>query len=79
MAGPGTANLEAIDCPSRSLCVATDSTGDVLVSTNPGAPQPRWQRTHVDGRGTIAAISCPSNSLCIAVDTRGGLIAGARH
>jgi hypothetical protein len=78
-AQPGTTNLEAVDCPSVSLCVATDATGSVLVSTNPGAAHPGWRRTRVDGKGSIAAISCPSSRLCIAVDTRGRVIAGVSH
>jgi hypothetical protein len=78
-AQPGTTNLDAVDCPSSSLCAATDTTGSVLVSTNPTPPQPRWQRTDVDGKRSITAISCPSNRLCIAVDTRGRMIAGVSH
>jgi hypothetical protein len=67
----GTTALNAISCPSTTLCVAVDATGDVWTSTAPGTA-PWTEETHVDTLTTpINAISCPSTTLCVAVTNVG--------
>jgi hypothetical protein len=67
--------LSAISCPSTSLCVAVDSAGQVVTSTNPTGGQQSWNRTLLEP-GTISGftdVSCPSVLLCVAVDGFGNV------
>ena len=68
--------LDALDCPSASLCVGADQRGGVLSTTAPlrgGA----WRASApVAPLGRLAAISCPSPAWCFAVDTAGNLESG---
>jgi hypothetical protein len=74
--------LQAISCPAQSLCVATDSSGNVLTSANPTGGVRFWNAAHVDSRHGelcgaatcpqwLTSISCPSVALCVALDTEG--------
>jgi hypothetical protein len=83
---PGT-GLHALSCPSTSLCVAADASGNVVTSTDPAGGASTWKVSHIDnnacapgtctyescGGGTcsLRAISCPSASFCAAVDSAG--------
>ncbi len=73
--------LQAISCPSRSLCVATDAAGNVLTSTDPTVAS-TWRSVQVDNSGGqpcgpvtcrpgLSSLSCPSTSLCVAADSIG--------
>jgi hypothetical protein len=67
-------SLTGISCPSTTLCVAVDSTGNVVVSTNPLGGV--WTSRSVnpsttDTPGGFNAVSCPSTSFCIAVGNFG--------
>jgi hypothetical protein len=66
----------AVSCASTSLCVAVDDQGNVVITTNPTAPEPRWRGpTYIDGgNGDLIGVSCPSTSLCVAVDGSGSAI-----
>jgi hypothetical protein len=73
-----SAKLTTIACPSASMCVAADRSGNVITSTDPASGAAAWEVAHVDsneGCGTEAcsfeAISCPSASFCAAVDNAG--------
>jgi hypothetical protein len=57
--------VSGVSCPSRSLCVAVDNVGDVLVSTNPSGSAKAWVRNRV--AENLNAISCPSSGFCVAV------------
>ncbi len=76
----GTSDLTGVSCPSTSLCVAVDSTGQVIYSTNPTGTATAWTFSTVDpvvsGAATnvINAIACPSTALCVAVDDQGNVI-----
>jgi hypothetical protein len=70
----GNDDLEGLSCPSAHLCVATDSTGDVLSSTNPSGGASAWVSHHVDQGADIHAVSCPSVELCVAVDNAGNVV-----
>lgn len=64
--GPVPTPIDAVSCPSVSLCVAADAAGDILSSTNPTRGPTAWSIAPV---GTsIGRVSCPSTSLCVAVD-----------
>jgi hypothetical protein len=61
------AALDDVSCPSVALCVAVDSAGDVLTSTNPAGGPAAWTTSAVAGGTDLSAVSCPSTSLCLAV------------
>jgi hypothetical protein len=72
--------LQAISCPTSSLCVATDTQGDVLTSTDPTGGAQTWHLAHVDSgsrcafvtcRAALSSISCTSRALCVATDSAG--------
>jgi hypothetical protein len=65
----GEGIVNAVSCPSVSLCVATTNTGDVLSSTNPTGGASAWTKTTIDQGAFLAAVACPSVSLCVASDT----------
>jgi hypothetical protein len=75
--GQGSDGLSLISCPSSSLCVAADSSGNVLTSTDPAGGANTWSLAHVDGNTSGASnayfqgISCPSASFCAGVDSAG--------
>ena len=50
--------LLSISCPSTSLCVATDSRGDVMVSTNPTGDASAWTVTPVEPAPCVNALPC---------------------
>ncbi len=60
----GTPGLEitGLACPSASLCLATDSKGRLLSSSEPGNPQ-SWRATEI-ARGGLAQLTCASASFC---------------
>ena len=66
--------LDGISCPSVSLCVAVDSEGRVLSSSDPSAGARAWSAADVDGPSDLAGIACPSVSVCVAVDGAGDVV-----
>jgi len=72
------ASLHGVACPSRTLCVAIESTGRVIVSTDPAADRARWRAIDSAGSsGAMTGISCPSVRLCVAIDSAGDVIASS--
>jgi hypothetical protein len=63
-----------ISCPTTSLCVEVDTSGNVVTSTNPTGGQGAWTLVNVDGSHQLRAISCPTTTLCVAVDTSGNVV-----
>lgn len=63
-----------VSCPSTSLCVAVDTAGDVLTSTDPDGGAPAWTLAHVDGTNALRSVWCVGSALCIAVDTAGNVV-----
>jgi hypothetical protein len=66
--------LTGVSCPTTTLCVAVDSAGSVVVSTDPIGGT--WTSRSVDPStsdtpGGFNAISCPSASFCVAVGSFG--------
>jgi hypothetical protein len=56
--------LQGISCPGLRLCVAVDSAGGVLSSTDPTGAARRWHRVVVAAH--LVGISCASVELCVA-------------
>jgi len=67
--------LASISCPSTGLCVALDTAGHLVTSTDPSGGAPAWQVSNLTKAGLdLTGISCPSVSLCVAVDANGDVI-----
>ena len=68
--------FQAVSCPSRWLCVAAGSFGQVATSTDAGA---HWRFTYLlaprDRNGSLTPsiedVSCPTTTFCAAVDQPG--------
>jgi hypothetical protein len=71
---PANPHLDGVSCPSTSLCVAVDSRGDTVVSTDPAAAKPAWSAPRQIDSAELTGVSCPSTSLCVAVDTNGDAV-----
>jgi hypothetical protein len=63
--------VEAISCPSTTLCVAVDDSGHAVSWTNPTGLTPRWRAPDIDGVVNFVAVACGSASMCLAVDSNG--------
>ena len=63
--------IQGISCPTTSLCVATDSAGNVIASDNPAGGVLAWALPDNVTGTSINDISCPTTSLCVAVDQAG--------
>jgi hypothetical protein len=59
------AALQDVSCPSISLCVAVDSAGNALTSTDPTAGPAAWTPNDVAGTNGLSAVACPTTSLCV--------------
>ena len=70
--GPSGAldGIQAIACPSSTLCIAGDR-GGTLLATDAFGPDSSWQRTAVDVSGAITALACPSARFCLLGDSAG--------
>lgn len=72
------AAITGVSCPSTGLCVAVDSVGDVLISTDPTGGTRAWTKTYEGENSTgvesFTGVSCPSTKLCIAVDSEGDVV-----
>ena len=69
--------LTALDCPSASLCVATDNGGAVLSTTTPLRREAWRIGARIEPLGRLDAISCPSAARCFVVGTAGNLESGS--
>ena len=61
--------LGSVSCPTTSFCVALDSTGYVVTSTDPGGGADAWSSSpsRISATAGLFGLSCPSSSLCVAV------------
>jgi Divergent InlB B-repeat domain len=61
--------LSGLSCPSESLCVGVDRSGDVLSSTDPTGGAAAWSKASVAGGESLSDVSCapPSGAICVAV------------
>jgi hypothetical protein len=67
-----TGALDAMSCPSSTLCVGLDRAGNVLSTTDPAADDD-WALTHLEGVGEGSDLSCTSAPLCVAVTGPGSI------
>lgn len=70
----GSTSLNAVSCPTASLCVAVDTTGDAVISTDPSAAVPAWRTINIDGPESLVSVSCASGSSCEAIDAQGNVV-----
>lgn len=63
-----------VSCPSASSCVAVDSAGNSITSTNPTGVAQAWTVRQIDRLHSLSGISCPSASFCVAVDAAGNAL-----
>jgi len=70
-----------VSCPSASSCVAVDSAGNTITSTNPTGGAKAWTVRQVDlanksalSLAGFSGISCPSPSFCVALDAAGNAV-----
>ena len=63
--------LNAIACPSKSICEAVggfgNSSGEVVVALRTTDGGRSWVRRKIPGNGTVSAVACPSASTCEAL------------
>ena len=63
--------LNAIACPSKSICEAVggfgNSSGEVVVALRTTDGGRSWVRRTIPGNGTVSAVACPSASTCDAL------------
>ncbi len=75
--------LTGVSCPARSLCVAGDGAGNVVVSNHPTGAARGWKQARIGGPADsssaldFSGVSCPSKRLCVAVDANGNVEVGA--
>lgn len=70
----GHDSLTAVSCPAVGFCIAADSAGDILSSTDPSGGAAAWRGFRVDRRNLdIGSISCPTSTLCVAAGFGGVL------
>ena len=65
-------HLQGVSCPSVKLCVAVDTAGDVVTSTNPPGGPSAWSVAYIDITA-LTGVSCPSAGLCVGVDDSGNV------
>jgi hypothetical protein len=85
----GIRGLRAISCPTVSLCVAVDASGNVVTSNDPSGGAETWRVAHVDSNTTncgypsapcqarFLGVSCASESWCLAWDEAGHVLVSA--
>ncbi len=68
-------NLGSFSCPSISLCVGSDSSGDLLASTDPTGGRSAWTLVQPTlPPPSPDSVSCPTVSFCLAMDATGHVI-----
>ncbi len=70
--------IQGISCPSATLCVGTDHSGNVLWSTNPIGGVTAWSKFNVNSH-SLNGVSCPSTGLCVAVGAAGQVVTASTN
>lgn len=65
----------AVSCPSVSLCVAVDDSGNVVTSTDPTGGAATWRAARIDNGLPLSGVSCGSADLCVVHDQSDNLLA----
>src|SRR5438270_11696220 len=72
----GMAYETSLSCPATDLCVAGDTFGRILTTSDPASGD--WNQVAAakpgDGSAFFNSISCPTRALCVAVDYRGEVV-----
>jgi hypothetical protein len=66
---PDANSIDAISCPTATLCVAGDFSGNLLTSTNPTGGPSAWTLAPLESSGDLGIVSCQGTHLCLAVGT----------
>ena len=66
--------VDAVSCPSVSLCVAATNQGDVFTSTNPTGGASAWTKTTIDQRERRSTPSRARRSRCASRSTTGNIL-----
>jgi hypothetical protein len=71
----GSPGVRGISCPSTTLCVAVDGSGNILYTETPTAVhQGGWTVvSSLNPAGGITGISCPTTSECVITDQGGDI------
>jgi hypothetical protein len=69
-------SLYGVTCSSSVFCVAMDTGGNVVTSSNPTGGAAAWTLTPVEASYYLTGVSCPSSVLCVAVDSGGNVVIG---
>lgn len=73
--GCGDGLCFSVSCPSAGSCVAADSNGQVLVSSDPTGPATAWVARPLYAAGPVTAIACASTATCQLTDAAGEVLA----
>lgn len=71
---PRAPALNAVVCPSPTLCVASTGNAEVATTTDPTDGARTWKVTAAPAGKQLTSIACPSEWLCVASDTTGDLL-----
>ncbi len=69
--------VDALSCPSTSLCVVVDQEGNILASSDPTVATPTWTHSVTSRAGEplpVLSVDCLSNTLCYAGEFGGVLV-----
>jgi hypothetical protein len=71
----GSPGVRGISCPSTTLCVAVDGSGNILYTESPAAAvQGGWTVvSSLNPEGGITGISCPTTTECVITDQGGDI------
>jgi hypothetical protein len=71
----GSPGVRGISCPSTTLCVAVDGSGNILYTESPAATaQGGWTVvSSLNPEGGITGISCPTTTECVITDQGGDI------
>ena len=60
--------LNAVSCPTSSLCIAVGNSGLAASSLHPAGGTAAWTNTDIDGTNRLLDLSCASAHFCVAAD-----------
>lgn len=60
--------LDAVKCPSPTLCLAVGTGGLAVSSTHPAGGASSWSSADIDGTHRLISLACSSTSFCAATD-----------
>jgi hypothetical protein len=66
--------LNAVACPSPTLCIGTIADGKVAATTDPSGGTRTWKTSTAPAGKTLTWITCPSEWLCVLSDATGDLL-----